>query len=237
MSRIKLSDFFKVISLTQDGIIIQTIEKRKIKFLIHFTRVKNLESILTKGFLPRKYLTEQKISFCYNDKLRLDKNENATCFSIEYPNEFLLKGFQKEYNEDDWVIIQLDVQRIFNTHKGNKYYVNKNAGGATSWLKDPRAKTSFAFDRMFTEENLDSRHPYTRAEKKLKAYLPTNPQAEILIDGNISPECIKKICFENETHFNKFKEEIENKELLNTYDFVFDDFYFQSRDDINWEER
>ena len=60
----------------------EIINSRKIESLIHFTRIENLDSILSIGILPRLMLETRNIPFIYNDSLRADYMNSCTCVSI-----------------------------------------------------------------------------------------------------------------------------------------------------------
>ena len=92
---------------------------------------------------------------------------------------------------------------------------------------------------MFQEKNPDTRYnqQYTRTEKELKSYLPTNPQAEVLVKKKIPSIYIDKIYFNNQNDLNKFTSEMKNVIILEKFCFVCDNFYFSSRDTVNWENR
>ncbi len=80
--------------------IMKCIEKRKIKKLIHFTSVSNLESILKKGLLSREMLEEKNIKFECTDMQRYDGRKDCISLSIEYPN-FKMLNFKK----NNWEMI------------------------------------------------------------------------------------------------------------------------------------
>lgn len=60
--------------------------ERKIKYLVHFTRIENLSSIMSYGLIPVASLSERRIDYVNNDLYRIDGFENATCLSIQFPN-------------------------------------------------------------------------------------------------------------------------------------------------------
>ena len=70
---------------------IEAIVKQKdIQFLVHFTSVRNLPSILANGLLPRHTLAWRGIEFHQNDELRMDGLMEATSLSISFPNYRML---------------------------------------------------------------------------------------------------------------------------------------------------
>lgn len=213
------------------------VEARKIKYLIHFTSIANLESILTSGFIPRYNLENDGTYFEFNDSERRDGRKDCTCFSIEYPNEF----FMKRYNHKDLCVLRLNMEKLIKLHDGKIYYTIHNA--ATKMCRDILStnpdflSTYKAFINMFREENPDTRYPYTRFEKNIKPYLPTNHQSEVLIAGKIDKRFIDSIFFASEKQFNKFIRDMGDVTLLDKFTYICNSFYFNSRDNVEWRSR
>ena len=88
----------------------QIIKRRGIKLLYHFTLLDNLESIIANGIVTRTYVAENGITATFNDELRLDHHENATCLSIAHPNYKLFYTFRQKNTDKDWVVIGLHPQ-------------------------------------------------------------------------------------------------------------------------------
>lgn len=62
------------------------VTERNIRWLVHFTRIENLESILENGLLPRNNFEGLDVQPLTNDAFRLDGFLEATSLSIESPN-------------------------------------------------------------------------------------------------------------------------------------------------------
>ena len=210
------------------------IQQRKIQNLIHFTRFENLESILRSGFISRKILIEKKFYFEPNDTGRLDCKDDATCFSIEFPNSFLLNTFKKKYPHSKWVIIILNINLI--NHYSKKHFCNRNAGGAASWVNSDNSKNWLAFESMF-DERINSKSPLRAEQFYLKDYLPTDVQAEILIEDIIDPQYIKCLLFENIEDLEACKNMFIDKNIFYKYNPKVDVRYFREREDFPWEDR
>lgn len=218
----------------EDYIIKNIIQQRKIQNLIHFTKIKNLESILTNGFLSRQYLESNKIKSEFNDTERWDNKPTATCFSIEFPNTFLLNKFKEIYKDAKWVIILLDINLLNNSNK--KCFCNRNAGGATAWVNCTNSQSSESFESMF-DEKIYSKSPTRSEQLYIKDYLPTDVQAEILIEGNIQPEFIKNLIFETQDDLDFCKDCFDNKRLFENYNPIVDERFYNSRENFPWEDR
>ena len=136
-----LEKFLQQIELTN---INNIIKNRKIENLIHFTKLENLNSILKMGFLSREYLQSNNIPFKFNDFERRDNKTNATCFSVEYPNEFLLNKFKKIYFGSKWLIIIVNINVLLDQDL-EKSFCMRNAGGTPNWLNNSDCHRSDAF--------------------------------------------------------------------------------------------
>ena len=64
----------------------KVVNERDIRWLMHFTRIENLESILENGLLPRNSFERLDIEPLTNDSLRLDGFLEAISLSIQSPN-------------------------------------------------------------------------------------------------------------------------------------------------------
>ncbi len=66
--------------------IIQYLEnERHVRYLVHFTPVENLKSILVNGIAPRLYFEDGE-DCVVTDETRLDNHPECSCFSISFPN-------------------------------------------------------------------------------------------------------------------------------------------------------
>ena len=216
------------------------LKTRKIENLIHFTNIENLPSILTRGLLPIETLKKKTIHYNSNDELRLDNKLNCTCLSIEYPNKYLLDKF-KSTNNKKYCILVFDAKAVLLNSNNKKYYVYCNAArsDAREWLKDDTLCQDKYFYNMFKEYNPDTRDfiQYSRTSEGLKCFLPTNPQAEILYQGVIPVNYIKKIFFEDLIDMENFKQKVDET-LYKNIELVYDNSFFtKERDEITWEER
>lgn len=217
--------------------IMKCIEKRKIKKLIHFTSVSNLESILKKGLLSREMLEEKNIKFEYTDMQRYDGRKDCISLSIEYPN-FKMLNFKKKQLGNDYAVIVLNAKSIL-LDDNKKYYLYVNAANsnATYWLEKEELAKSKYLDEMFKNKVVDKKCFYDRSER-IPSYIPTNPQAEILYSGMIDCKNILEIHFATQDNYEKFINSCENADILNNVQFKIDNFYFKcNRKNIIWKER
>ncbi len=203
--------------------IIRILQKRKIKNLIHFTNIKNLESILQLGICTRRYLRENEIKYEYNDPLRKDRRRDCSSFSIEYPNtSYLFKLINNTDNK--FCIIILDAEKLLPNIQ-DKYYVYCNAATteARSYLSSETLTQPKFLENMFYDSKI--------------SYLPKDVQSEVLIKGNVSTKYIQEIHFMNNADLEEFKNICKKLDFENKYTFKVSDFYFKDREQINWVKR
>lgn len=217
--------------------IIEFVLKRKIKKLIHFTNIQNLQSILNLGILPRNVLNEKNIVYKYTDEKRFDGRPDCTCLSIEYPN-FRMLHYKKYNSVNRYAMMVLDAESIL-SNDAKKYYVYINAANsnATYQLTSDKLTSPRYLKNMFLPIVSDAKYTYEREDTD-PDFITTNPQAEILINGSIETKDILEVHFSNSDDFNLFKKSCTSEQILNEYKFLVSDFYFkEDRELVKWEER
>ena len=174
------------------------IQNRKIPSLVHFTNLKNLESILKHGLVPRDQLSKLGTLCETNDAHRLDGHEDSISLSVAFPN---CQMFYKIRNntEDQFCILVLSPELL--TNHDCAFCKYNAADGAISNKDINTLKSPEAFMSMF--EELPSQR--SRADQKLKNYDPTDVQAEILVFDTIPQGYIGAIVFPNKVSEQKYK--------------------------------
>ncbi|WP_164742552.1 DarT ssDNA thymidine ADP-ribosyltransferase family protein [Caldicellulosiruptor changbaiensis] len=199
----------------------ESVEERKIEYLVHFTNLKNLKSIMTNGIIPVGYHDKYKISACINDSSRYDKCLDASSLSISFPNYRMFYKVRINNPSERWVIILLDPSIIWK--KDCAFNRTNAANNQMSSTSLQYRKTIQAFNDMFGDEKL-------RKEIGLPSYFTTDPQAEVLVFDIIEPEYIRKIVVEKEED----REYILNTLSLNDEMVIVDVKYFRPRFDFNY---
>lgn len=180
------------------------IEEYNITKLYHFTRVENLASILQNGIIPIQQLKNSGVSYFNNDKMRLDRCQNANCVSIGFPNYKMFYKLRQQDVNADWVVLELDASILYNFVCA---FCRSNAARYDIAAQSLNKRIGLAaLDAMFDEqEHKRSNIPY---------YYPTDPQAEVLVFGSIPPEYIEKIYIEN---YSVYAEYIKNIRVRKNY--------------------
>lgn len=157
------------------------LEDRGIVYLVHFTRLENVESIKENGIISLDVARKKYIDIKQHD----GSNPSHVYLSIEFPN---YRMFYKKSNgnKDKWVVILLKAYEILSELKcsfsadnsarhdiknGNEYEVLDNG-------------SYWHLVSLFNEDN--------RSEL-CKRNWPTNDQAEVIVDDYVPPEYIVKI--------------------------------------------
>ncbi|MFH0778953.1 MAG: DarT ssDNA thymidine ADP-ribosyltransferase family protein, partial [Candidatus Eisenbacteria bacterium] len=167
---------------------------RSIRSLVHFTRLSNLQSILTHGLLARDALeaklAHDKIgSIAINDQQRLDGQWGAVCLSVSFPNYLMFYKYRRSTTES-WVVLTLHPSILW---ERDCLFCRENAASASmARLSSHSRREPKAFESMF--EDLDGG---VRARYELPDHYPTNPQAEVLVLESISPSYIREVHFQS----------------------------------------
>ncbi len=182
----------------------ELLKDKNIDTLYHFTQANNLLNIFQHGLLPRKDLEEQNIDSYFNDEYRYDKCKNAICTSIAFPNYKMFYSLRQEDPTIDWAVLKLDTQILCDFDCA---YCWTNAGDASIYNTPIEQRMGEnAFLGLFEDRN---GYPKRKDLNIPKSY-PTNPQAEVLVFGNVPVEYIQAVYFQDTKILHKYKNTIPN---------------------------
>ena len=178
----------------------QKVKMRGIQWLVHFTHIQNVDSILEHGIMPRwetewlETTLNKENKFIFPDQYRADE-KNASCLSIMFPNNEMLWHKRQQYPDIDWVFLLLKPDVLWECDCA--FYPTNAASTGLRHKSVENFKTIAAFEAMFASE-VKKETTYeiktiTRPEK-LKSYLPTDVQAEVLVFNTIAPSYITE-CY------------------------------------------
>lgn len=179
------------------------IDKRKIEYLIHFTQLSNLESILNNGIYPRSKLDLLDITVEINDHLRLDNHEDSSSLSISFPNYKMFYGLRMD-SDVQWCVLVMNPKILYIYDCA--FCKHNAADTKISNLDIKDLKNSKSLEEMFEEINNHS----TRKEQLLKDYYPTDVQAEVLVFDIISRENILAVIFNDKEEKDNFDKTHKN---------------------------
>lgn len=190
--------------------------KRGVEYLVHFTPVSNLQSILRYGIVPRAFLKNG--TFTYLDEVRLDNKLDYSCFSISFPN---YKMFYSYWNGSrrKFAVMLIDIGIIRNIPIDKMIFVPSNAA---------KKEYSYRLSSMTGLDAVKAQFSETRGKRasNLPSYYPTDPQAEVLLGVKVPPSAIREI------HFNDKEAFIQTRQIIpGTIKAVFPSMYYSARVD------
>ncbi|MGZ9819386.1 DarT ssDNA thymidine ADP-ribosyltransferase family protein [Peribacillus simplex] len=199
------------------------VKKRGVEFLVHFTQMGNLENILTHGILPVSDL-EGVIEFNQNDNNRFDDCRDASCFSIEFPNYKYFYPQRIENPGVDWVVLGIRREVLW---EKDCLFCNENAASNNvRFISRDDRRGIQAFHGMYGEFPGKP----SRQQLGIRDSYPTNPQAEVLVIGEIEPRYIMGVAFENDKIMEKYNHLIPK----NIKSIVFRDYFYGRSDYKYW---
>jgi len=157
------------------------VEERKIKFLVHFTKEKNLVSILEDGLVTRDIL-ERRGEVDFNDAYRLD-GTSAICLSIGFPNYKMFYSLRQADVNENWVVIVIHPSVLWELPA--VFCVSNAASSPVTDVPIDQRMGLPAFKRMY--ENRDGK---TRSDLCIPDHYPTDPQAEVLMLNGVPKKYI-----------------------------------------------
>ncbi|MCL2627089.1 MAG: DUF4433 domain-containing protein [Oscillospiraceae bacterium] len=166
------------------------VQERDVRYLVHFTRAENLESIFLHGIISVAEIDAMRLKVNKNDDLRLDYCTEAVCLSIGFPNYKMFYGTRRENPDSDWVVLIIEPEVLYDLDCA---FCKTNAASlSVSSVPLKKRKTVEAFEEMFYEPLSNS-----RKKRNLPDDFPTDPQAEVLVLEAVPPEYIVAVCFED----------------------------------------
>lgn len=213
-------------------------ERRKIEYLVHFTRIENLQNVLQYGLVPVSMQSKMKVHSLHNDEQRIDSKLDCTSCSIGFPNYKLFYTFREyKFPGTSWAIIVLDKDVLFSP-SNIAYYCHTNAAGVFPRVSSVKKLcTASAFENMFCETyNTKENKTIRRSELQISDHITTDPQAEILISDVIDKKFIGCIYFQNQQDIDNFIS-MNGDSLLKQYDHqIVPEFFNARKDYMFWKK-
>lgn len=197
------------------------VEKRKIKFVWHFTRLENLDSILLNGLVPRAILEAQSTSAIYNDAYRLDGEKAANCLSIGHPNYKMFFSLRQHNPQQEWVVLACKPSILW--LKDCAFCYENAASSNVKAIPLASRKGLGAFEKLFSPADGKP----CRTDLKLPDDCPTNPQAEVLVFDIIEPKYILGAVCQSSSRRDELKAKYPN------FGFLYHKSLFSARMDYS----
>lgn len=156
---------------------IQQIANTKgIRELLHFTRIENLQSIISRGLLNRNIISHKRTTEIFNDELRLD-GTGAVCVSIGFPNYKMFYRLRAANPDAQWIIFSIHPSALWELRCA---FCAANAASNFVTSQPLANRMTFAaFQSMYDDFGI-----VKRVNLRIPDAWPTNPQAEVLfLDG------------------------------------------------------
>ena len=165
----------------------EIIYERDIVQLLHFTRIKNIESIKKYGLLTPEELKLRGIWYSTrNDPIRKDRI-NGTCLSVTFYNHYVLDAFKTKYREKYCIICI--TPEILSIKKC--YFHDINAASVKFASSSKEYLTSAdAFEGMFAHQVDTKNYGMRYRSSSMSSNETTDKQAEIIVAENIEPKYI-----------------------------------------------
>ncbi|KRQ86502.1 hypothetical protein ABG79_01711 [Caloramator mitchellensis] len=211
----------------------EIIERRKIKHLIHFTRIENLSSILENGLMPISILFDKEICYIGNDRNRLDEMLDCISCSVTFPNYKLFFAFRLKEPSAKWVVIAISKDILFSTNN-TAYFCSTNAAALIPKIRKEIYTKAERLEDMFCD-NYTAKNGkiIQRRSLQIDDNYTTDPQAEILISGIIDYKYIDYIYFNNQDDVDYYRKTYDTY-LLSKFNYKIDQKYFQPRKDYEF---
>ena len=165
--------------------IIARVHARKVPYLVHFTPIANLESILRDGLRSRNALAGH--DFVFTDEYRTDGWVDWISVSISFPNYKMLYAKKNSLkNVEGWAIILIRKEALWELDC--KFILTNAASSGIRMFQEEKWSSAQAFEDMFNH-----------AEHRIGIpdFYATDPQAEVMIRDEIPRSYIGMIAVEN----------------------------------------
>lgn len=189
---------------------------------MHFTHVRNLNSILHEGLLSREVLETwpRERQPRYNDSHRLDKRKGAICLSISFPNYRMFYKYSMN-NRAEWVVLLLNAAILWELDCA--FCQENAASSAVTRIPLANRKQADVLISMFADYSY-----IRRQDLQIPNNYPTHPQAEVLVLVQIPPHYIDTIHFYNREAYRAW---LSSNAETHPQRFDVSQQYFQPRQD------
>ena len=178
---------------TEQSTIKNFLEKRGIKYLVHFTDKKNYDSIMKNGILSISEagrrgifvnIKDNNISSHKVDSIMKSDNRDYISLSVTNVNEDLIRAYRASGRINNVIVIYIDSRILWEDIEKDRIYCNMNASkNEVSFGRDLDS-----FENMFAPIVTGIKTTYDRNRDGRKQNETTNPRAEILFEKRVDPK-------------------------------------------------
>ena len=168
--------------------IIDTLNRKNITNILHFTHVTNLISILTEGLKSIYDLKKEQIPHRVTDSQRFDEIYQGVCCSMASPNIWMLNN-KTGLEINNYAVLEISENTLLLQH----FAAFPGNSARTDLKKDAEQSPekyvgSLGLNRMFLNDSL-------RNHEAVRKYVPTDLQSELIFFNKIGVDRIRKIHF------------------------------------------
>lgn len=178
-----------VISLDLQLRINDSIAKKGIQSVFHFSSLDNAPSIINQGLFSRQILDTSNLLYSWNDDYRYDNKLSHISLSISYPNYKMLYKYNKGSNTPMFII---ELSPAVLLRPGNLFFETNAANAKFKNLI--RTGSLEDFERMFS---LNRRN-------NLPLQYTADFQAEVMVPHYIPSSYFTKFHFKDQNEYNEF---------------------------------
>jgi hypothetical protein len=163
------------------------IDSRKIPYLVHFTPINNVKSILDNGLRSRNALAGHE--YKYTDEYRSDGWLDWISLSVSFPNYKMFYSKRKSKKDiDGWAILLIKTDVLWEL---DCKFIPINASSFDiRRFPDDKWSSAEAFKDMFNHVEL---------RREIPDHFTTDPQAEVMVRNEVSRHYIDMIAVERQS--------------------------------------
>lgn len=160
------------------------VNARKIDYLVHFTPIANVQSILEYGLRSRNALAGHK--YVFTDERRTDGWLDWISLSVSFPNYKMFYAKKNSLNDvNGWAILLIKKEALWELN--GKFILTNAASSGIRMFRDEKWASVEAFEDMFN---------YVEHRNSIPDSYTTDPQAEVMIRDEVPRNYISMIAVE-----------------------------------------
>lgn len=208
------------------------VEDRGVEYLVHFTPLMNIGSILKKGLLPRTQLTENNVEAIIPDLDRWDSCLDYSSLSISFPNYRIL--YRKSIDMNcPFAVLLINPRMILDLPIEDISYLPDNAAAIGTGAIENKIGMEAA-KALFSESVTLNGSIITREQLGIPDNYSTNPQAEVFVWGKIDPKYILKIVVKDYASRKELDPDLDLLPIEKNKPISVDSSYFSARSDYRF---
>lgn len=162
----------------------EKVEARQIPYLVHFTPLANVESILEFGLMSRNALHNHR--YVFTDEYRSDGWLDWISSSVSFPNYKMFYAKKNSLKDiDGWAVLLIKRDALWELDC--KFILTNAASYGIRMFQDEKWSSVEAFEEMFN---------HVEHRNGIPEYFTTDPQAEVMIKKEIPRSFIGTIAVE-----------------------------------------